>query len=99
MHQPRTQALSLRGEHCWRQSIQAVCELGFGFRAVDRRVGCRIDDHRRFDRANRVRQAIKLGQVAAQAPRILARITPQRDHLAQWREAALQLPPHLSITS
>jgi len=92
VHQQRIQGQGLLRQHTRGRRIQQARQFGFAFGAVHGRVGRGIDDHVRAHRAHGLRQGLQLADVAAQ--RRAAAV--QGHHLAQHRQAALQLPADLA---
>ena len=68
-------------------------QVGLALGLVDGGVRGGIDDHVGAHRAHRARRAPRGGEVGAQ----VGAVEVERDHLAERRERALQLPADLAV--
>ena len=95
MHQPCTDGACSLCHRAGRSGVDELSGLNIGFSFVYRRVGGRIDDDIGSDASDGVCYSSKVGQVAAQH----GAVAVQRNQLAQWTQAALQLPTDLPIST
>ena len=89
MHYQGAKPLCFFAQHAGCPGIHGHGLLGFGFGAIDRGMGRRIDDDLRTRLANHGAQGVRLGKVALRPL--------ERDQFAQRRQGALQLETNLAV--
>lgn len=99
MHQQRAGLRRLAGQHLGSQRIEQPRLFRLAFGLVHGRVGGGIDDDIGTQSAHGPCEFIEAREIAAQALATGVALALQRDQLAQRRQAALQLPAHLSIAA
>ena len=98
MHQQGAQAFGLQCHDFGGFGVQAPSQIRLALGLVHCRMRCGIDDHIRAHAANGLRQCLQIADITAQAISIhIHALAIQRNHLAQRRETALQLPADLAV--
>ena len=95
MDEPGVARRGLARQHADGRRVDGARELGLGLGLVDRGVGRGIDDELRRGGADRARAA-RPGR-AKSSRQGGGAVDVDRDHLAEQRQRALQLPADLSV--
>ena len=92
VHQPGTQGLRLARQLTHRGRIDQTGQLRLALGLVHGRVRGGVDNDLRGQTAHGLHQLLRPGEV----PASVGAVPVERHHLAQRRQAALQLPAHLA---